>query len=221
MRTVLADVIPQTLMKDVSAPKLERKKDWTLTPTAFQRLLGWLDRGVNSDGQRYVEMRRRLVAYFDHKGCLTPDELADETLNRVARRLDEENLTEAETPARYCYIVARFVFLEFLRSSETSTGRLDDMRPQGYARESDIPGAENQKEIKEKMLKCLEECCSKLEPLNREMIIRYYKGTAREKIDGRRTLAQELGISINALSIRACRIRDKLEECVRACVGSG
>ena len=60
-------------------------------------------------------MRGRLVAYFDRKNCPVPDELADETLNRVARRIEEKGVTEADAPARYCYIVARFVFMEQLR----------------------------------------------------------------------------------------------------------
>jgi hypothetical protein len=37
------------------------------------------------------------------------------------------------------------------------------------------------------------------------------------KIENRRSLAQTLGITVNALSIRACRIRDKLESCVKKC----
>ena len=37
------------------------------------------------------------------------------------------------------------------------------------------------------------------------------------KIGNRRALADSLGITINALSIRACRIRDKLEACVKEC----
>jgi hypothetical protein len=54
-------------------------------------------------------MRRRLVQYFDRKNCLRPDELADETLNRVARRLEEKGGITDTPPARYCYILARFV----------------------------------------------------------------------------------------------------------------
>ena len=72
------------------------KKDWSLTPGAFHRLLTWLDEGADSEGQKYLEMRRRLVAYFDRKNCPAPDELADETLNRVARRLEEERATRTE-----------------------------------------------------------------------------------------------------------------------------
>jgi hypothetical protein len=73
-------------------------KDWSPTRGAFRQFLNWLDEGVDSDGERYLEMRRRLVAYFDRKNCLTPDELADETLNRVARRLEEEGTITALPP---------------------------------------------------------------------------------------------------------------------------
>lgn len=89
--------------------KTELKKNWTLTSDAFNRLLEWFDEGINSDGRNYLQMRERLVAYFDRKNCLTPDDLTDETLNRVARRL-EESVIESETPAKFCYITARFVF---------------------------------------------------------------------------------------------------------------
>ena len=89
-----------------------------LSKDALQRLLNWLDGGANSDGHAYVEMRRRLRDYFGRKNCHTAEDLADETLTRVARRLEEEGITRGETPARYCYIVARFVFLEHLRETK-------------------------------------------------------------------------------------------------------
>ena len=60
-------------------------------------------------------MRRRLVYYFERKNCLSPDDLADETLSRVARRSAEEGEIRDVTPAHYCYMVARFVFLEYQR----------------------------------------------------------------------------------------------------------
>ena len=60
---------------------------------AFRRFLEWLDEGSNSGGQKYVEMHQRLVSYFDRKNCQTPHELADETLSRVTRRLEEASLS--------------------------------------------------------------------------------------------------------------------------------
>src|SRR6202048_1389674 len=97
-------------MSDSPMQRQAPKKEWGLTPSAFRLLLDWLDEPANSEGQGYLETRRRLVAYFDRRNCLTPDELADETLNRVARRLEEEGSIESETPAKYCYIVSSVNF---------------------------------------------------------------------------------------------------------------
>ncbi|MCY7347383.1 MAG: hypothetical protein LH614_14330 [Pyrinomonadaceae bacterium] len=198
---------------------VEQKKKRTLNAEAFRRFLGWLgdDADADSRSENYLEMRRRLVAYFDRKNCLQPDELADETLNRVARRLDEEGDIESETPAKYCYIVARFVFLESLRGTEKKNVPLDEI---SRAKSGNLAIAEaKEEEIKEKMLDCLEHCTNQLEAINREIITRYYYGEERIKIENRRRLAEGLGITVNALSIRACRIRDKLEICVKKCVG--
>jgi hypothetical protein len=67
--------------------KPELKKDWAPTQSAFRQFLTWLDEGVDSGGRRYVEMRRRLSAYFDRRNFLSPDDLADGTLNQVSRRV--------------------------------------------------------------------------------------------------------------------------------------
>lgn len=208
-------------MGDISAQKVGQKKDWSLTAHAFHRLLKWLDEGASSDGRKYLEMRHRLVAYFDRKNCFPPDELADETLNRVARRLEEENVTNDEAPAaKYCYIVARFVFMEYLRDAQKDRGLSDDIRRQLYGNNVAESRLDNEKETQGKLLNCLEHCTGKLDSVNRNMILRYYTGKERVKIENRRTLAASLGISMNALSIRACRLRDKIEDCVQQCIGT-
>lgn len=209
-------------MNELSLPAVQKKKDWTLTPRAFDHLLRWLDEGTDSDGQKYLEIRRRLVSYFDRKNCGTPDELADKTLNRVARRLeDEKGVIESEAPARYCYIIARFVFMEHLRGAQKDGAMLEEVRRQPRV---DGPGAtedDEESEVKEKMLDCLERCTGRLEPPNREIITQYYTGKERVKIENRRALAEMFGITMNALSIRACRIRDRLEDCVQQCAREG
>jgi DNA-directed RNA polymerase specialized sigma24 family protein len=194
-------------------PQTGQKKEWVLTTEAFESLLRWLDEGKSSGGEKYLEMRRRLVAYFNRKHCLTPDELADDTLNRVARRLTEANITDC--PAKYCYIVARFVFLEHLRGKERNNLQLEEVVDQ--TRMDCLTTPERQADELEKLLNCLERCMAELNPANRDIIHRYYTGKERIKIENRRALADSLGITMNALSIRACRIRDRLEACVRQC----
>jgi DNA-directed RNA polymerase specialized sigma24 family protein len=204
-------------MSELSVQKVELKKDWKLTQRAFDQLLNWLDEGRNSDGQKYLEMRERLVAYFDRKNCRDPDDLADQTLNRVGRRLEEEGITRSESPAKYCYIVARFVFMESLRDAQKDNTLRQEIRPAPY--NSGFAFSEAA-EKQERMLNCLEQCTVKLDSSQREIILQYYSGKERLKIERRRALAKSLGITVNALSIRACRIRDKLEACVKLCLGT-
>ena len=188
------------------------KTEWVLTQSAFRQFLDWMDEGTDSGGQRYLEIRRRLVLYFDRKNCLSPDELADETLNRVARRLEEEGKITSDTPAHYCYIVARFVFLESLRGQRRNQSLHDG-----------FPAANSDEEKKEaeQRATCLERCMQTLSSEDGRLILNYYQGEQRVKIEKRKSMAAKLGITINALTIRACRIRDKLEVCMRKCLRTG
>jgi DNA-directed RNA polymerase specialized sigma24 family protein len=191
--------------------------EWSLTAQSFHRLLEWLGTGT-ADGQTYLDIRRRLVAYFDRKNCRAPNDLADDVLNRVARRLEEAASIDVDPPAKYCFIVARFVFMEHRRESQKADALRDDLaRQEAVAARAQTEHEESQG-LREKQLECLERCASKLEPRNREMIVRYYTGRQRSKIENRRALAAQLGITPNALSIRAFRVREALEECVRQCM---
>lgn len=209
-----------TDVENNSIQKGARKKDWVLTQHVFRRFLSWLG---DSSGEKYLEMHRRLVCYFDRKNCLSPAELADETLNRIARRLEEEGAITDTMPVRYCYIVAKFVFLEYLRRSEHSQVSLDELsgseHPALRLATALEPG--NVKENKEKLLECFERCLQDLERDHRDLITQYYYGDQRTKIENRRKLAARLGLTTNALTIRACRIRDKLEACVSKCYAEG
>ncbi len=170
----------------------------------FSAFIEWLDAGVPSDGESYVEMHRRLHAYFVRKGCAAADVLADETLARVARRLAEEGAITTVSPAHFCYLTARYVLLEHLRSPDRGHAVLPpDVR--AHAAPADA-GA------REQALARLERCLSELDPRDRDLILSYYAGDRSARIAARRDLAARLGLSANALMIRASRLRDRLRE---------
>jgi DNA-directed RNA polymerase specialized sigma24 family protein len=189
----------------------ELKKHWAPSERAFRRFLNWLDEGIDSSGERYLEMRRRLESYFERRHCRAPDELADETLNRVTRRLEEEGTIAGASPAHYCYIVAKFVFQESIRKANAVVEVAAD--------ETVLPGAGPDAGVghgaSEKLLDRLEECLQKLSDADRQLILEYYRGEQRVKIERRHALAARLGLTMNALSIRACRVRDRLETCIK------
>jgi DNA-directed RNA polymerase specialized sigma24 family protein len=188
------------------------------TKFAFARLLEWLDDGVESDGERYLEIRRRLVEYFDRRNRPSADELADETLSRVARTLEQSGAIATRPPARYCYVVARFVLLEDFRKDRRHVP-IDESPRVDISRAGSIGPAAHDTGylIREQRLECLEPCLQKLRPEQRELAVEYFRDSGRQRIERRRDLARRLGITMNALGIRAFRIRDTLMTCVEAC----
>ncbi len=159
-------------------------------------------------------MRRRLELYFERRNCRAPEDLADETLNRVTRRLEEEGTITTDSPAHYCYIVARLVLHEYLRTTKTvSDISPDDSAAIARARLQTTVAPD---EVSEQLLAVLEQCLDSLTSADRELILEYYHGEQRAKIEQRRNLAARLGLTANALTIRACRLRDRLESCVKA-----
>lgn len=198
----------------------ELREQATVTPRGFARLLEWLDDGVESKGARYLETRRRLVGYFDRRDRPAAEDLADETLNRIARTLEHEEIA-TRPPARYCHVVARFVLLEDIRR-ERKTVVLDEPRivEISRARSARVAGVDPDA-VHEGRLACLERCLASLTADRRDLIVEYYREARREGIERRRSLATRLGITMNALSIRACRIRDALVACVDGCRRTG
>jgi DNA-directed RNA polymerase specialized sigma24 family protein len=194
------------------------REEPTLTAFAFTRLLEWLDDGVNSNGERYLEMRRRLVLYFDRRNRSTAEELADETLNRVGRTLEQDGAIATRPPARYCYVIARFVLLENIRRERRHV-QLDERRTAVASRQWRLAAVEQDDRLvaREGRLDCLDRCLQTLKPAQRDLVVEYYRDQRREKIERRKSLAARLGISMNALGIRVCRIRDTLTACLQDC----
>jgi DNA-directed RNA polymerase specialized sigma24 family protein len=73
----------------------------------------------------------------------------------------------------------------------------------------------------EAQLACLRQCLAKLTADQRELITNYYQEEKRAKNNMRQALAQRLGLDMNALRVRACRVRDQLQACVQKCVAGG
>ena len=191
-------------------------RDWVPDAGAFHRLLVWLDEGVDSQGQRYVEMRRRLADYFDRRGAPSPEALADETLNRVARRLDETGAIDDIVPARYCYITAKFVLLESLRQAHRETQTIRTAAALASGVHSGLV-ADAATDIRQQLLDCLARCLASSTPADRTLILDYYGAATATAIAHRKRLALRLAVTANALAIRACRIRERLEDCVSRC----
>ena len=65
------------------------RKRWELDREGWEALMAALAPDSDLAGQKYEELRHRLSDLFAWEGCSLPDQLADEALNRLARKLTE------------------------------------------------------------------------------------------------------------------------------------
>lgn len=186
-----------------------RKKDWVLTGEAFDKLLACLDQNRELAASKYEIIRRKLMKYFECRGCCFPEDLSDDTINRVARRIFEGREIWTSEPANYFYGVARNVLKEYRSNLEREFSPIEYLSSLAYSYESAfVPQG---REFEEQRLACLERCLQQLPPESRQIIIGYYQGEKGERIKKRKLMADRLGIPANALRIRVHRIREKLE----------
>ena len=92
-----------------------QKSKADLTREALDRLLHWLDRDRDRAGQRYEQIRSGLIEVFLCRGAVDQEELADETINRVAGKVQEIADNYVGDPTLYFYGVAKMVYLEYSR----------------------------------------------------------------------------------------------------------
>ena len=185
-----------------------------LTREGFERLLARLDPDRDRAGEKYELLRARLLKFFDYRGCAASGQAADETMNRVARRLEGGETIRAEDASAYFLGVARNVLREYWARPEGAWRPLDDVAPSGLA----IP-EQPQDDDEDRLWACFERCLGALDQGPRELVLEYYEWGRRQRIGSRKQLCRRLGLTLNAVRIRAHRIRASLERCVRRCAG--
>jgi DNA-directed RNA polymerase specialized sigma24 family protein len=184
------------------------KSEWTLTEESFARFLACLAPDRELAGQQYEKLHLLLVKFFDWQGAHFPEECADETLNRVARKLASGEIIHDITS--YCHGVARLVLLETFKHPEHKKVSLDEA--------VSITTPNPEPEEADNRRQCFQDCLRQLPAANQILILAYYKEEKRDKINNRQALAEKLGIPLNALRSRTQRVRNKLEECVNRCM---
>jgi DNA-directed RNA polymerase specialized sigma24 family protein len=170
----------------------------------FDELLEWLDPDREKAGQRYEAIRAGLIRMYVARGVSDAEYYADETMDRVMKRLPEIKASYVGDPARYFHGVARNIVMEAGRRKEVAT----DVLPQSFAPE---PSRSDTSE-------CLTKCLQELPRDKQEFILDYHLYHGHEKVVHHRQMAIELSISEGALRTRAHHLRVSLEKCVLRCV---
>lgn len=181
------------------------RKNWNLSREAFDLLLAALNSDRAAAGEEYERLRRKLVHYFAWQQQRDPEALADEVLNRIARKIEEG--ARIENYSQYAFGISRLLLHENRRVEIRERVALETSRPG-----PDRPG--------ERSAVCLDQCLESLSPENRKLILNYYQGEKRGRIEARIALAKQFGCDLNALRNRVLRLRLKLEQCLAQCMDS-
>ena len=184
------------------------RQKWSLTQEAFDKLLVALGGDRDSAAEKYLEIRGNLMRFFEWRGCSFPEDHADETINRIAKRVAEGE--EILNYSGYALGVARLLLLEINKGRQREQLALAEIHISGEVYE--------EPDYSEDRLTCLRTCLQTLSTDNRDLILQYYQGEKGEKIQNRKKLMDSLGIPVNTLRMRALRLREKLQTCVEECV---
>jgi RNA polymerase sigma factor (sigma-70 family) len=182
---------------------IETDRRWSLTRPALERLLERLNSEPGRAAQEYDVVRCKLIGFFERRGIGSADALADETIDRVARRLDEGQAIQHLDA--YFYGVARRVMLEWIKR------RTQERSAEWECRLPEPAAAAERREIR---VACLERCLRRLPRDSRALIVGYYRGRMEE----RKRLAENLHISYTSLRTQVCRLRVRLQQCLRECL---
>lgn len=181
------------------------KKERDPTSEEFEKFLLWLGSNNDRSDSRFIFIQTRLIQIFASRGCCDAESLADEVTNRVAVRIDTV-IQKYPDPLRCCLGFVDNVYREYVR----------DERKKSTAREPPKPRPAEELEREDR---CLRQCMENLDKAEQYVFVQYFGGENRTRTDARRKLSEDRRITANALRIQAHRLRKRLNDCIKECLG--
>jgi DNA-directed RNA polymerase specialized sigma24 family protein len=178
----------------------------------LKELLNLLHSDEGQAAVEYHNLHQRLARFFDWNNAQDPMALADEALDRLAKRAAEPGVNEGvQNVSAFALGIARHLLQEEARRQL----KMAEISRHWQAMES----ARTQEPESEALEDALQYCLEKMRPERRHLIEAYYRYTGGEKIKIHQQLAEAEGLSLNALRNRALRTRQELETCIRRQLG--
>ena len=186
---------PKTHRATQQSPRRQCSPNNSLNAAAFERLLYWLGPDPESAALKYESIRDGLIMMFRARHCDCAEDLADTTFERVTRKLAALTGFTGD-PARYFFGVAKKVYLEYRHETIAKRKQV----------ECSLLTNVNDQDMENLLLR-LDDALSAIPQSDRDLILTYYTGTGRTKINHRQDLATQFGLGPNALRLRVFRIR--------------
>jgi DNA-directed RNA polymerase specialized sigma24 family protein len=180
-----------------------KKEAFVLQRESFDCLLLALDPDRDSASEEYERLRERLSRFFDWQGAPEPERLADISLDRLAMKLYRgEQILDLRN---YLHGIGRMVLREF-RNQRAREEMLLDRAAHAFTEAAPEPDSEE-------LYEALEQTLRELPESQRSLMLRYYSAANHsEQVALRLLMAEEIGISANALRNRMLRLRVEVEQ---------
>jgi RNA polymerase sigma factor (sigma-70 family) len=179
----------------------------------YEALLRRFDPDAKRGIEKYENLRRRLVKFFEWNRCFADSaDLADQTMDTVAKKPDDLEIRNVDA---YAYRVARNTLSEFRRRSRREVYFDESIETRASESEPDPEKALVTTIDNRKRVDWLKTCLSKLKGGDRTLVLDYYSSQTATNMLHRQNLAQKIGISIETLRVKVNRIRETLERCLK------
>ncbi len=173
-----------------------------VTAEKFESLLARLGEDPEQGGRQYIWLRTRLVNLLRMKGHSAPEEGADVALDRVAAKLAGGEIIR--DLYSFSYGVANLIALEDHRKQNQTRKTLDHYSSFRALTET----------FDERIFHLIQVCLDQLPAKDRTLLLEYYTcAEQRDSLNCRKTIAERMQLTLNALRLNVFRLRAKLEIC--------
>lgn len=170
----------------------------------FDALLRALAPSTEAAGLVYRQLHQRLIRFFRLNNASDPEALADETLDRLGRRISTRQPEDIGSPQAFALGIARHLLQEDLRRQRRESEAASEWATHTLANDGHH----------EDLLQALDRCMALMREDQRQLLQSYYQWTGRQKIEHHRQIAEKLGLTMNAMRNRLMRARAELDKCI-------
>jgi hypothetical protein len=177
-----------------------------MSPEEFGQLLAWFAPDRDAAAKMYLAAHKNLVRFFQFNFCNRPEDLTDEVMNRVAKKVPP--LREGLDHIAVLRGFARNVLKEYKRSPDWHLEDLTGEEPAPVVKASGIDDAEIRS-------RNLQTCLAALPEPDGQLLVEYHKYEPSAKITHRRAMAKARQMTPNALRLKISRLKSTVEDCVK------
>lgn len=170
----------------------------------FDALLRALDADTEAAGVAYRQLHQRLIHFFRLNNASDPEAMADEALDRLARRIGELQAEDIGSPQAFALGIGRHLLQEDRRRHRRESEAASEWAALALANDGHH----------EELLQALDHCMAVMREDQQQLLRSYYQWTGRQKIEHHRQLAERLGLTLNAMRNRLMRARAELDKCI-------